>query len=75
MNRSLEERRLVGKALTIADLAVGGVIPSATRAGLPNADFPQVQRWYDGLAELPAWQEALADQGGAANALAASQAR
>jgi glutathione S-transferase len=27
---------------------------------LPVADFPEIVRWYNGLAALPAWQEALA---------------
>jgi glutathione S-transferase len=28
--------------------------------GLPVGDFPEILRWYNGLAALPAWQEALA---------------
>jgi glutathione S-transferase len=76
LDQSLKGRRwLVGEALTIADLAVGGVIPSALRFGLPVADFPEVLRWYDGLAQLPAWQAALADQEAAGKALAATLAR
>jgi glutathione S-transferase len=51
---------LVGERLTIADFSVGGLVPSAERMRLPVADFPEIVRWYNGLAALPAWQEALA---------------
>jgi glutathione S-transferase len=51
---------LVGERLTIADFSVGGLVPSAERMRLPVGDFPQIVRWYKGLAALPAWQEALA---------------
>jgi glutathione S-transferase len=27
--------------------------------GLPVARFPEIGRWYESLAELPAWQDAL----------------
>ena len=27
---------------------------------LPVKDFPEIVRWYKGLAALPAWREALA---------------
>jgi glutathione S-transferase len=51
---------LIDGGLTIADFSVGGLVPSAERVGLPVADFPEIIRWYNGLAALPAWQEALA---------------
>src|SRR5262249_9589888 len=51
---------LIGERLTIADFSVGGLVPSAERMGLPVGDFPEIVRWYKGLAVLPAWREALA---------------
>jgi glutathione S-transferase len=76
LNDSLEGRRwLLGETLTIADFAVGGVVPSAMGFALPVAEFPEILRWYDGLSRLPAWQEALAEQDGAKKALIASLAR
>jgi glutathione S-transferase len=52
--------RLIGERLTIADFSVGGLVPSAERMGLPVGDFAEIVRWYQGLAALPAWREALA---------------
>ena len=63
---------LVGERLTIADFSVGGLVPSAERFGLPVKDFPDIVRWYRGLAALPAWREALAARNAA---LAAWQAK
>jgi glutathione S-transferase len=61
LNDSLKGKAcLVGERLTIADFSVGGLVPSAERVGLPVADFPEIIRWYKGLAALPAWREALA---------------
>ncbi len=50
---------LIGERLTIADFSVGAFVPSAARMGLPVARFPEIGRWYESLAELPAWQDAL----------------
>ena len=63
---------LVGERLTIADFSVGGLVPSAERFGLPVKDFPDIVRWYRGLAALPAWREALTARN---TALAAWQAK
>ena len=61
LNESLKGKTwLVAERLTIADFSVGGVVPSAESLGLPVADFPEIVRWYRGLAQLPAWREALA---------------
>jgi glutathione S-transferase len=61
LNDSLKGKAcLVGEQLTIADFSVGGLVPSAERVGLPVADFPEIVRWYKGLAALPAWREAQA---------------
>jgi len=61
LNNSLQGQTwLTGEQLTIADFSVGGLVPSAERLRLPIRDFPEIVRWYQGLAALPAWQEALA---------------
>jgi glutathione S-transferase len=59
---------LIGEQLTIADFSVGGLVPSAERMGLPVAYFPEIRRWYQGLAQLPAWQAALATRDAALTA-------
>jgi glutathione S-transferase len=59
---------LVGERLTIADFSVGGLVPSAERLGLPVARFPEICRWYEGLARLPAWQDALSVRSAALDA-------
>jgi len=51
---------LIGERLTIADFSVGALVPSAERMGLPVGKYPEILRWYGGLAALPAWREALA---------------
>lgn len=60
LNESLQGRKwLVGNDLTIADFSVGVWVPSAQRLELPIAKYPEILRWYDGLAALPAWQASL----------------
>ncbi len=60
LNQALERRRwLVGGQVTIADFSVGGLVPSAEALGLPLAQYPNVLRWYEELASLPAWRQAL----------------
>jgi glutathione S-transferase len=53
---------LTGERLTIADFSIGGLVPSAGRMGLPLARFCEIRRWYEGLAALPAWRDAIASQ-------------
>jgi glutathione S-transferase len=61
LNNSLQGRTwLTGERLTIADFSIGGLVPSAEWLELPIGDFPEIVRWYEGLAALPGWQEALA---------------
>lgn len=61
LNGSLVDKTwLIGERLTIADFSVGGLVPSAERMGLPVGDFPEIARWYKGLAALLAWQDAIA---------------
>jgi glutathione S-transferase len=69
LNGRLNRRTsLVGEQLTIADFSIGGLVPSAERMGLPVARFRENRRWYEGLARLPAWQDALASRDAALNA-------
>jgi len=51
---------LVGEHVTIADFSVAGLMPAAQGLGLSLARYPDIVRWYEGLASLPAWNEALA---------------
>jgi glutathione S-transferase len=51
---------LIGEQLTIADFSVGGLVPSARRMELPVDEYPEICRWYEGLASLSAWREAVA---------------
>jgi glutathione S-transferase len=51
---------LIGERLTIADFSIGAFVPTAARLGLPLARFSEIGRWYEGLAALPAWQDAVA---------------
>jgi glutathione S-transferase len=47
---------LVGDALTLADLAVAANLTYAKATDLPMDEFPNVQRWYAAIEELPAWK-------------------
>jgi glutathione S-transferase len=58
LDRHLKDRdSLVGDGLTVADFAVGSLLPTADLAKLPLADFPEIVRWHDRLMELPAWRD------------------
>lgn len=52
---------LVGRSMTVADFAVGVVIPLAAEAGAPLDDYAQIARWYEKLDALPAWREPWPD--------------
>ena len=61
LNDSLKGKTwLLGDRLTIADFSIGGLVPTAEGMALPIARFPEICRWYQGLASLPAWRDALA---------------
>ena len=51
---------MTGERLTIADFSIGAFVPTALRLGLPLARFAEIGRWYEGLAVLPAWRDAVA---------------
>jgi glutathione S-transferase len=53
---------LIGERPTIADFSIGAGVPSAARLRLPLAQFSEIGRWYEGLAALPAWRDAVAAQ-------------
>ena len=60
LNQHLTGRKwLTGNDLTIADFSVGAMVSVAERLQLPVAKFPEITRWYDRLASLPAWQASL----------------
>jgi glutathione S-transferase len=60
LNQHLNGRKwLTGSDLTIADFSIGAWVPVAQRLELPVAKFPEIGRWYDRLASLPAWQASL----------------
>jgi glutathione S-transferase len=53
---------LVGERPTIADFSIGAFVPSAVRLGLPVARFCEIDRWYEDLAALPGWRDAVTAQ-------------
>ena len=60
LNDHLKGRRwLLGDALTIADFSVGAPMALAVPAQYPLAPYPEIGRWYAGLAALPAWQRSV----------------
>jgi glutathione S-transferase len=60
LNESLKSRRwLTGDSVTIADFSIGAWIPAAERLALPVAKYPEIGRWYEGLASLPAWRSSV----------------
>jgi glutathione S-transferase len=61
LNDSLKGKTWVlGNRLTLADFSIGGLLPTAQRLELRVGRLPEICRWYEGLASLPAWREALA---------------
>jgi len=61
LNAHLKGRQwLLGDQLTIADFSVGAPLVMAEAAQYPLAPYPEIARWYRGLAALPAWQQAIA---------------
>lgn len=60
LNNSLEGKKfLVGDQLTIADFAVAAPLPLAKVARLPLEGFTNIERWYQQIAKLEAWQKNL----------------
>lgn len=51
---------LVGDTLSYADFRVATPLPFAAGAGLPLAEFPNVQRWHAQLLAIEAWRTPFA---------------
>jgi glutathione S-transferase len=49
---------LTGSTLTIADLCVAVLLPTAEQTHLPLAGYKHIQRWRGRLIELDAWRDA-----------------
>jgi glutathione S-transferase len=61
LDTHLRDRKwLVGDCVTIADFSVGAWIPSIRRQELPIVNYPNILRWCDNLAALPAWNSSMA---------------
>ena len=75
LNEALRGRTwLMGERLTIGDFSIGALVPSAERMKLPIQQFPEIVRWYEGLAALPSWQQAVAAKDAATAAWLAQRA-
>ena len=57
LDQHLANRKwLVDDRVSYADFRVATFLPFAEMAQIPLADFPNMQRWYNQLLELPAWR-------------------
>jgi glutathione S-transferase len=57
LDQQLEDKNwLVGDQLSYADFRVATSLPFADGAGLPLADFPNVNRWHEQLWKIDAWR-------------------
>lgn len=58
LNEHLADRRfVVGTAFSLADLALGEAVHMHAFGQVPLLEFPEVRRWFEGLAERPAFQQ------------------
>jgi glutathione S-transferase len=64
---------VTGETLTIADFSIGCLVPTAQRMELPLGRFREIGRWYESLAALPAWRDAVAAKDAATAAWFASK--
>jgi len=61
MDRRLAESRFIAcDEYTIADMAIMPWLRSYERQGVNMTEYPQVKRWFDGIAARPAVQRGLA---------------
>jgi len=51
---------ICGEKPSIADFAIASPLIIAETAKFPLADYPQIRRWYEEMASLPAWKKAMA---------------
>jgi len=47
---------LVGNGVTLADFSVGSYLGLTEMAKYPIENYPEIQRWYRNIEQLPAWQ-------------------
>ena len=60
LNGHLEASKYVsGEALTVADFVVGVWLGYAQSCDLPMVEFGHIQRWYQRLGRLPAWDKVV----------------
>jgi len=58
LNDHLRQRTyLVGESLTVADFAAAVTLPYAEEAKIPIAGYPNIERWYAGIEQLPGWRQ------------------
>ena len=58
LNDHLEGRmHLLDSGLSYADFRMATFLPFNDVAGLPVADYPNLERWYEGLLKLSAWAD------------------
>jgi glutathione S-transferase len=50
---------LVGEQITLADLSVGSLLDLAEMAAYPVEGYKEINRWYQALQQLPAWQSSM----------------
>jgi glutathione S-transferase len=50
---------LVGDRVTLAEYSVAPYLVHAGACGMPLAEFPAVQRWFERVSALPSWQPYL----------------
>ncbi len=55
--RLAKSQYLVGNALTIADLTVASSLMYAKQAGVPVAEFPNVEAWFGRISALDGWKQ------------------
>ncbi|MEQ1528825.1 MAG: glutathione S-transferase family protein [Methylococcales bacterium] len=59
----LKDRQwLVGDSVTLADFSVGSFLDLSEKAKLPITAYPEIQRWYGNIEQLPAWQSSAPEK-------------
>jgi glutathione S-transferase len=58
--RLAKSQYLVSNALTIADLTVASSLMYAEQAGVPVAEFPNVEAWFARISSLEGWKQTAA---------------
>ncbi len=60
LDRHLADKTFVlGPKLSLADFALGANLVYSGMAGIPLEPYPGIRAWYDRIAALPSWQEAI----------------